>query len=133
MRTNTMRTISGVSGALLFAITATMAAQAPSVIRTVLNRADSTRPGYEAVTAKAEFPVSGSTGRHTHPGDEISYVLEGAIVLEIQGAPAKTLKAGEAFFVPAGTIHNATASSGKAAVIANYVVEKGKPLTSPAQ
>ena len=133
MRTNKMRRIAWVSGALLIAVTAAISAQAPTITRTVLNRADSTRPGYEAVTAKAEFPVSGSTGRHTHPGDEISYVLEGTIMLEVQGAPGKTLKAGEAFFVPAGTIHNATASGGKATVIANYVVEKGKPLTVPAQ
>ncbi len=133
MRTKKMRRMAAVSGAMLVVITAALAAQAPAITRTVLQRGDISRPGYEAVTAKAEFPTGGSTGKHTHPGDEVSYVLEGSITLEITGAAAKTLKAGDSFIIPAGTVHNASAVGGKAVVIANYFVEKGKPLTSPAQ
>ena len=88
-------------------------------------------PGREAVTVRAEIPMGGTTGQHTHPGEEITYVLEGTLTLEIDGAAARMLKAGDAFFVPAGKVHNATASSGKATAIANYIVEKGKPLTTP--
>jgi quercetin dioxygenase-like cupin family protein len=102
----------------------------PAITRTVLQRADLTNPGHEAVTARADFPVGGSTGKHTHPGDEVSYVLTGTIILEIDGAPAKTLKAGEVFFVPAGKVHNATAANGTATVVANYLVETGKPMTA---
>ena len=118
-------------GALLVGITATLAAQQPAITRTVLQRADMSVAGREAVTAKAEFPMNGSTGRHTHPGEEVSYVQEGTITLEVDGAAAKTLKAGDVFFIPAGKIHNATAAAGRAVVIANYIVEKGKPLTEP--
>jgi quercetin dioxygenase-like cupin family protein len=119
------------SGVLLMSVTGVMAAQT-AITRTVLQRADMSRSGHEAVTAKADFPVGGSTGKHTHPGDEVSYVLEGTVTLEVDGAPARTLKAGEVFFVPAGKIHNATATGGKAIVIANYLVEKGQPLTTAA-
>jgi quercetin dioxygenase-like cupin family protein len=129
VRTQKTRIVTAVSGALLAGVAALAAAQ-PAITRTVLQRADLTTPGHEAVTARADFPVGGTTGRHTHPGDEVSYVVEGTVTLEIDGAPAKTLKAGEVFFVPAGKVHSATAAGGKAIVIANYLVEKGKPLTA---
>jgi len=128
---NRMRKMSGVSVALLIAAAAALAAQQPTITRTVLQQADISVPGREAVTVRAEIPMGGTTGRHTHPGEEITYVLEGTLTLEIDGAAARTLKAGDAFFVPAGKVHNATASSGKATAIANYIVEKGKPLTTP--
>ena len=128
LRTKKTRIVATVSGALVAGFAALATAQ-PAITRTVLQRADLTNPG-QAVTARADFPVGGSTGKHTHPGDEVSYVLAGTIMLEIDGAPAKTLKAGEVFFVPAGKVHNATAANGTATVVANYLVEKGKPMTA---
>jgi quercetin dioxygenase-like cupin family protein len=107
-------------------------AQQPTVTRTTLQQFDMSIPGREAVTARAEIPATGTTGRHTHPGEEISYLVEGTITLDVEGAPSRTLKAGDVFFIPAGTVHNATASA-KTIIIANYVVEKGKPLASPAK
>ena len=119
---------------LLLGIGATLAAQAPAITRTVLNRADLSQMGHEAVTARADFPVGGSTGKHTHPGDEVTYVLEGTVNLELDGMPSRMVKAGEVIFVPAGKVHNVTATGGaKAVAIANYLVEKGKPLTAPVQ
>ena len=70
--------------------------------------------------------------RHTHPGEEIGYVLEGTVVVEIDGKPAATLTPGQHFLIPAGRIHNATnKGTASAKVLATYVVEKGKPLTTP--
>jgi len=100
------------------------------ITRTVLQQTDLSIPGREVVTAKAEFPAGGTTGLHTHPGDEISYVAQGAVELVIDGN-SKTYKAGEAFHVDAGKVHEAKASGGPAVVIANYVIEKGKPATTP--
>lgn len=113
---------------------ATLAAQAPAFKRTILQQADlGSTPGREVVTAMAEFPAGSATGRHTHPGEEVSYVELGPVVLEVDGQPARTLKTGEAFVVPAGTIHNAHPAAGSSAkVIANYFIEKGKPATTPA-
>ncbi len=98
--------------------------------RTVLQQTDMSIPGREVVSAKAEIPAGGAAGLHTHPGDEISYVVEGNLELVIEGA-SKVYKAGEAFHVPAGKVHDAKASGGPAVVIANYVIEKGKPATTP--
>jgi quercetin dioxygenase-like cupin family protein len=90
-------------------------------------------PGREVVQVLAELPApKGTTGRHTHPREEVSYVMDGTLTLEVDGAPARTLKAGDAFLIPAGKIHNATnPGAGSAKVLATYVVEKGKPLTTP--
>lgn len=107
-------------------------AQAPTVKRTMLQQVDLSMPGREAVTAKAEIPTHGSTGKHTHFGEEIGYLAEGEIMLEIEGMPTRTVKAGEAFNIPAGKIHNAMNHASTSAVaVVTYVVEKGKPLTTP--
>jgi quercetin dioxygenase-like cupin family protein len=83
------------------------------------------------VTALAEFQPGGTVGRHTHPGEEIGYILEGTLVFELEGKPPMTLSAGQTFFIPAGTIHNATnKTSSRARVLANYVVESGKPIAT---
>jgi quercetin dioxygenase-like cupin family protein len=98
--------------------------------RTVLQQTDTSIAGREVVTARADFPAGGSTGLHTHPGDEISYVAEGTVEIVADGT-SKTYKAGEAFHVLAGKVHDARAVGGPAVVIANYVIEKGKPATTP--
>jgi quercetin dioxygenase-like cupin family protein len=91
-------------------------------------------PGRHAVQAKAEFVPGGAVGRHTHPGEELSIVLEGQLLLEVDGQPARTVKAGESFFIPAGTIHaGKNTGKGKAVVFATYIVEKGKPVATAAK
>jgi quercetin dioxygenase-like cupin family protein len=116
---------------LLLSVTA-LAAQQPAFKRTELQRGDLSVAGREVVTAKAEFPVGAQVGKHTHFGEEIGYLAEGTVSLEIEGMPARTLKAGEAFLIPNGKVHNAiNTGSGQATVIASYVVEKGKPLATP--
>ena len=48
-------------------------------------------------------------------------------------APFNYDPAGGSFLIPAGTVHNATnTGTGKARILATYVVEKGKPLATPA-
>jgi quercetin dioxygenase-like cupin family protein len=131
-RSKLMRQVITVSAAM-FVAGVIMLAQQPTITRTVLQQADISVTGREVVTVKAEIPMGAATGRHTHPGEEVTYVVEGTLALEIEGAPVRMVKAGEAFLVPAGKIHNATATSGKATAIANYIVEKGKPLTTPAK
>jgi len=85
------------------------------------------------VVARVEVAAGARAGRHTHPGDEISYVMEGEVQLLIDGQPPKTVKAGESFVVPAGTVHDAhNSSAAPVKLVGVYVVEKGKPLASPA-
>jgi len=109
-------------------------AQAPAFKRTVLQTAELSIAGREAVTAKAELPGGVASGRHTHPGEEIGYVLEGSVSVEIEGQPAKTVKAGETFLIPAGKVHNAVNSlKTQTTIVSTYIVEKGKPLATPAK
>ena len=88
-------------------------------------------PGFTTVTAIAEMSPGICIGRHTHPGIESGYVMEGDLVLKIEGKPEQTLKAGASFESPPNTVHDACTVSGFK-VLATYVVEKGKPLASPA-
>jgi len=113
-------------------IVAVVGAQQTGFKRTVLQQGDLSIPGREVVTAVAEFQPGATVGGHTHPGEEAGYILEGAVVLEQAGKPAVTLRAGQTFFIPAGTVHDATNSgSAQARVLATYIVEKGKPLATP--
>ncbi len=103
-------------------------AQPAGITRTDLQRHDLSVPGHEAFQVRVDFAPGAAFGKHTHPGEEIIYVLEGALEYEVEGKPSVTLKAGEVLFIPAGTIHAAkNTGSVKASELATYILEKGKP------
>lgn len=107
-------------------------AQNPGVQRTVVQRKDISVPGREAVIVRVEIAPGASAGRHTHPGEEISYVMEGEGEVLIQGQPALKIKAGDGFVVPNGAIHDARNTGTQPLKLAAvYVVEKDKPLATP--
>ena len=107
------------------------AQQAPSVKRTVLLKQDMTIPGREAVMALVELPPGATEGKHTHPAEVYGYVLEGAINLEVEGQPARTLKAGDVFTIAPEQVHEGSnKGSTTARLSAVFVAEKGKPLTT---
>jgi len=96
--------------------------------RTDLQRHDLSAPGREVVQVRVDFDPGYVAPRHTHPGEEIIYVIEGSLEYEIAGKVAR-VKAGDVLFVPAGAVHTAkNVGSGNGAELATYVVEKGKPL-----
>lgn len=102
--------------------------------RTELGRHDISQANHEAVTARADFQPGAQVPKHTHPGEEVGYILEGELELTIEGKPPQKLKAGETFFLPANTVHTAkNVGKGTAAVLSTYIVEKGKPLATPAK
>lgn len=85
-----------------------------------------------AVQVLAEFIPGGAAGKHTHPGEELGYILEGTLQLEIEGQPPRVLKAGDTFFIPPGVVHDGkNIGAGPAKVLATYIVEKGKPVAAP--
>ena len=104
----------------------------PGVTRIDLQRHDLSVPGREVVQAIVELDPGVASSRHTHPGEEIVYVLEGApLEYQVEGKPPVTLKPGDVLFIPAGTIHAAkNVGSGNGAELATYIVEKGKPLVA---
>ena len=119
--------------AVAAAVTSVLAQQAaPAFKRTVLQQADISVPGREAVTALVEFQPGGASGRHSHPGEEIGYILDGTFVIEQDGKPPVTLKTGGTFLIPSGGIHNAINMGAGGRILASYVVEKGKPMATPA-
>jgi quercetin dioxygenase-like cupin family protein len=107
-------------------------AQQP-IKRTPLQKFDVPNTNYETVIGIAEIAPNVNVGRHTHPGPESGYLLEGEFTLLVDGQPPLVVKAGDSYKVPPGAIHDARSGDKGAKVIATYVVEKGKPLASPAQ
>ena len=95
--------------------------------------------------AKARFPGrlqhryghrgsarGGAAGRHTHPGMETGYVLEGELELVLDGKPPMKIKAGESYQIPEGAVHDAKAGDKPFKVLAVYIVKAGEPLAKPA-
>lgn len=123
------------AGAAALALLAAGACAQPSGIkRTPVLKADVAAPGSEAVVMRVELDPGVKAGRHTHPGDEISYVLEGEGELLIDGEAPRKVKAGNAFVIPAGKVHDAhNGGSATMRLVGVYVVEKGKPLATPAK
>jgi quercetin dioxygenase-like cupin family protein len=133
-----MRRMSWKIGATVFAIGATLVgmnalyAQQPGFKRVELQRIDTSTPGWEAVLVRAEFEPKAEVGKHTHPGNEVAYILEGALELSVEGQAPRTLKEGGSFSLPANTVHWAkNVANGPTKVLVTYIVEKGKPLATP--
>jgi len=104
-------------------------AQQAGIKRTDLQRHALGVPGREVVQVRVELAPGVAFGKHTHPGEEIIYMLEGSLEYEVEGLPPITLRAGDVLFIPARTVH-AARNTGRSngAELATYVVEKGKPL-----
>jgi quercetin dioxygenase-like cupin family protein len=103
-------------------------AQEPGLIPTDLQKHDLSIPGREVIQARVDFTPGTVAPRHSHPGDEVVYVIEGSLEFQLDGKAPVTLKAGEVMFIPAGTIHAIkNVGSVKAAELATYILEKGKP------
>jgi quercetin dioxygenase-like cupin family protein len=108
-------------------------AQLAGTQRTDLQRHDLSAPGREVIQTRVDFDPGYVSPKHTHPGEEIIYVLEGTLEYEIDGKPVR-VKPGDVLFVPAGTPHLArNVGSSNGAELATYVVEKGKPLITLVQ
>jgi quercetin dioxygenase-like cupin family protein len=111
-------------------IAASAVAQQAGIKRTPIRTIDYP-PGYTTVTAIAELAPGICAGRHTHPGIDSGYVMEGDLLLKVDGKLDQTIKAGGSFETPPLTPHDACTVSGLKA-LDTYVIERGKPLASPA-
>jgi quercetin dioxygenase-like cupin family protein len=119
------------------AVSLSSAAQQPAapapIKRTLLQKVDV--PGsssMETITGIAEIMPNVNIGRHTHPGAETGYVIEGTLTLLVDGKPPLALKPGDSYQIPVNAIHDAKSGESGAKVLAVYIVEKGKALASPA-
>jgi quercetin dioxygenase-like cupin family protein len=104
----------------------------PGIKRNLLSKTELPGDRYEAILMTVDIPAGGLVPRHTHPGIESAYVIEGGGELSMKDQPNRILKAGEAFQVPPVVPH-AWKNGGQPTRLAiTYAVEKGKPLASPA-
>lgn len=109
-------------------------AQFPGIGRTDVLQHDLERSGQEIIQARVSIAPGLVAPKHSHPGVEVAYVLEGTLEYEVEGQPPVTLKAGQALYIPAGANHVAkNVGADNAVELATYVVPKGKPLIVPAK
>jgi quercetin dioxygenase-like cupin family protein len=120
-----------VAGVIMMVGVASVSGQQASIKRMPLRTVEFP-PGFITVTAIAEMPPGNCAGRHTHPGIESGYVMDGDLILKVEGKPDQTLKAGASFETQPNTPHDACTVTGFRA-LSTYEVENGMPLASPAQ
>src|SRR5215472_18569135 len=102
-------------------------AATPGVKRTILQQIDGPTAGYVTVAVEVEIEAGATVARHTHPGIESVYFIEGGGELTVDGQPARRVAGGQAFQVPANTPHGLKNGPARTRGVATYVVEKGKP------
>lgn len=107
-------------------------AQTGGVTRTILQTTELPGGTHVAVLVTAEIAPDAEVARHTHPGIESAYIIEGESVLQLAGSPDRTVRAGEGFQIPAGAVHGVRNGPRVTRLAITYTVEKGKPLASPA-
>ena len=113
------------------ALPASALAQLSGIKRTDLQQHNLSIKGREVVQARVDLEPGILSPNHTHPGEEIVYVLEGILEYTLAGKPPVILKAGDVLFIPAGVAHRAkNLGSGIGSELATYIVEKGKPLST---
>jgi quercetin dioxygenase-like cupin family protein len=102
--------------------------------RTVLQKLDVGITGREASLVVVEFAPGASEVPHTHPGEYIAYVLDGAFEFEVAGKPKATYRTGDSFFVEDGRVHlGRNVAQGPTKLLITFILEKGKPASSPAK
>jgi quercetin dioxygenase-like cupin family protein len=131
-----MKLIKSVAGALMIAgstfIVSVQAQQNSPLKRTDLVQNEISTPGLQAVQARVDFAPGAVSIKHSHPGEEVAYVLKGSIEYQLEGREPVTLKTGEALFIPAGVAHVAkNVGDGEASELATYVVKKDETLVIP--
>jgi len=122
-----------ISGAAIFAVVVVCAAQQPAAKWNELQRHPIPGTALEGVTTTIEIPPGTLSAKHSHPGEDFGYLIEGTIVLYVDGKPPMTVRAGEVFFTERGHFHNArNIGTTTARAVDTYVIDKGKPGITPA-
>jgi quercetin dioxygenase-like cupin family protein len=127
---------------LLLAVTFTLSAAAdepkssaqPQPVRTIFERhaQSDVTPAKEIVMGSATLPAGSGIGYHTHPGDEAGYVVKGTLILKVKGQPDRTLKPGDSFFNPRGSVHSLIAAPGGdgGMAVSTWIIDKDQPLAT---
>ncbi len=99
--------------------------------RTELQRFPSPIPGWEIVQSLAEIPEGVASGRHSHPGHEVGYIVRGDAGMEFDDRPTLTLRTGDPFVIPPGVIHNArNIGTATTKMLSTYLVDGAEPFAT---
>jgi quercetin dioxygenase-like cupin family protein len=83
----------------------------------------------ETVVSLVEFPPGSAAPWHMHPGaQELLHVIEGSLIVEMEGKGRAVLEAGQAGIIPAELVRNESASATGKAVVVHSRAAKDKPL-----
>jgi quercetin dioxygenase-like cupin family protein len=122
--------------ATLIAVTlcapASFAQQGEPIKRTVLEKGDFPAPNMETQLMLIEIVPNAAVPRHTHPGGEVGYVLEGEVEFTVGNSAPKLYKKGESYMIPPKAPHTPKAGPAGVTLLGTFVVEKGQPIASPA-
>jgi quercetin dioxygenase-like cupin family protein len=123
----------GVSLVAICALTSAVYSQQNDPIkRTIVQKAEFPGDKMATLLVMIEVIPNGVVARHTHPGVEVGYVIDGSIEFTISGEAPKTYRRGDTYTVPVTTPHSAIAGPNGVRMVGTFVVEKDKPLASPA-
>jgi quercetin dioxygenase-like cupin family protein len=127
------RILIGVGTAIAFSVIATLASAQPAnpIKRTMLQQLEYP-DGHITYLMMVEIPPNFSVAAHTHPGAEVSYVMEGEMTITLAGKPPLTVKAGDSLAIPANVVHHGVMGPGGIKLLISYVLDKTKPMASPA-
>lgn len=107
-------------------------AQPPPFNRKILQTTEYPGPKYVTVLAVVEIEPNALVPRHTHPGVESAYIAAGSGTLSVKGQPDRVINPGDGFQIPPEVPHSVRNGPEKSRVVVTYIVEKDKPLASPA-
>ena len=118
---------------LLCLMTGAVTAQGPKV--TPLMSKDLTDiPGKEVVMITVEYAPGGSDPIHRHDAQAFVYVLEGSVVMELNGGKQVTLKPGQTFYEGPDDVHTVgrnASSTEPAKFLVFFIKKKGAPILTP--
>jgi quercetin dioxygenase-like cupin family protein len=104
-----------------------------TLTRTEIQREPFSVPGREIVQVRTEIPAGVASGWHTHPGEEVGYIVAGTVRMEIRDRPTLVLHAGDGFCIPPGTPHNAfDLGPDTGFMLSTYLVDVDRPLSAVA-
>src|SRR3954463_3147681 len=108
-------------------------ALAATLTRTEIQREPFSVPGREIVQVRTEIPEGVASGWHTHPGEEVGYIVAGNVRMEIEDRSTLVLHVGDGFCIPPDTPHNALdLGPGTGVMLSTYLVDVDRPLSAVA-
>jgi quercetin dioxygenase-like cupin family protein len=104
---------------------------ASTLARREVQRSPSSIPGREIVQVETVIPPGVESGWHTHPGEEVGYIIAGQVEMRVQGRAPVVLGPGEGFLIPPRTPHNARdIGPDPGRMLSTYIVETGQPIAT---